>query len=113
MHGSASTSYARSYVNSDYLGYSYNGTIDAINAAAGINPTQKLGLSMAFGYTDNLAGSLYQSIIPTGNGAAQAGTGAQQQSATTRNPAGNGRGLPADRSNRPARYIFPAMARTP
>ncbi len=83
LHGSASASYSRSYVKSDYLGYSYNGTIDAINAAAGINPTQKLGLSMAFGYTDNLAGSLYQSIIPTTSAASQAGAGAQPQSLAT------------------------------
>ena len=82
MHGSASASYARSYVNSDYLGYSFNGTIDSINAAAGINPTQKLGLSMAMGYTDNLAGALYQSIIPTNGLASQATTVAQAQSTT-------------------------------
>ena len=83
MHGSSSVSFARSYVNSDYLGYSFNGTIDTLNAAAGINPTQKLSLSMAMGYTDNLAGSLYQSIIPGVNSASQGATGAQQQSSGT------------------------------
>ncbi len=83
MHGSASASYSRSYVNSDYLGYSFNGTIDSVNAAAGINPTQKLGLSMAMGYTDNLSGALYQSIIPTSGSASQAATAAQPQSITS------------------------------
>ncbi len=97
MHGSASASYARSYVNSDYLGYSFNGTIDSINAAAGINPTQKLGLSMAMGYTDNLAGALYQSIIPTNGSASQATTGAQPQSITSGTQQDR-RGLPANRA---------------
>ena len=79
MHGSASASFSRSYVNSNYLGYSFNGTIDTLNAAAGINPTQKLSLTVAMGYTDNLAGSLYQSIIPGSNSASQAAGGAQAQ----------------------------------
>ena len=77
MHGSASATFARSYVNSDYLGYSFNGTIDTLNAFAGITPTQKLSLSLAMGYTDNLAGSLYQSIIPASGSASQGATGAQ------------------------------------
>lgn len=82
MHGSASASFSRSYMNSDYLGYSFNGTIDTLNAAAGINPTQKLSLTVAMGYTDNLAGSLYQSIIPGSSSGAQTQTttpGVQQQ----------------------------------
>ena len=83
MHGSASVSFARSYVNSDYLGYSFNGTIDTLNAAAGIQPTQKLSLSVTMGYTDNLAGSLYQSIIPASNAASQGTTGAQAQASGT------------------------------
>lgn len=80
MHGSASASFSRNYVDSDYLGYSFNGTIDTLNVFAGITPTQKLGLSVAMGYTDNLAGAFYQSIIPGSNGALQGTTGAQQQS---------------------------------
>ena len=83
LHGSASVSFARSYVNSDYLGYSFNGTIDTLNAAAGIQPTQKLSLSVTMGYTDNLAGSLYQSIIPASNSASQGTTGAQAQASGT------------------------------
>ena len=83
MHGSASASFSRSYVNSDYLGYSFNGTIDTLNAFAGITPTQKLSLSVAMGYTDNLAGSLYQSIIPGSNSLSQSTTGAQAQSSGT------------------------------
>ena len=86
MHGSASASFSRSYINSDYLGYSFNGTIDTLNAAAGIQPTQKLSLSLTMGYTDNLAGSLYQSIIPGSNSASQGTTGAQAQSSGATQP---------------------------
>ncbi len=84
MHGSASGSYTHSYVNSNYLGYSFNGTINAVNAAAGINPTQKLSFSASLGYTDNLAGSFYQSLLPPSGAASQAAaTGAQPQSSGT------------------------------
>jgi hypothetical protein len=64
MHGSASASYSHSYVDSDYLGYKFNGDIDYFNGFAGINPTQKLSFSLATGYTNNLTGALYQTIVP-------------------------------------------------
>ena len=85
LHGSASATYSHSYVDSNYLGYSFNGTIDSVNAAATVAPTQKLGLSVAMGYTDNLAGSLYQSIVPTSGTTTTAqsqtsGTASSQQS---------------------------------
>ena len=64
-HGSASASYSHSYYNSNYLGYAYNGSINTVNASAGVNPTQKLSFSLSMGYTDNFAGTLYQTIVPT------------------------------------------------
>ncbi len=83
MHGSSSVSFSRSYIDSNYLGYSFNGTIDTLNAAAGIQPTQKLSLSVSMGYTDNLAGSLYQSIIPGSSSASQGSPAAQAQASGT------------------------------
>ena len=83
MHGTASASYARSNIDSNYLGYTFNGTVDTVSAGAGITPTQKLNLSATMGYTDNLAGSLYQSIIPGSSSASQATSGTQQQNQTT------------------------------
>ena len=83
MHGSSSVSFSRSYIDSNYLGYSFNGTIDTLNAAAGIQPTQKLSLSVSMGYTDNLAGSLYQSIIPGSSSASQGSPAAQAQTSGT------------------------------
>ncbi len=69
-HGSFSSSFNRTDLNSDYLGYSFNGLIDRVAASAGINPTQKLSFSLNADYTDNLSGSLYQAIFPTAAGQA-------------------------------------------
>ena len=66
LHGSASATFNQTDLNSNYLGYTFNGTIDTVSAFAGINPTQKWSISTSANYTDNLNGVLYQSIIPTG-----------------------------------------------
>jgi hypothetical protein len=71
MHGSFGSSFSRSHINTDYLGFSYNGTVDTVNANAGLNPSQKLNLSVGMGYTDSLTGSLFQNLL---TGGAQAGT---------------------------------------
>jgi hypothetical protein len=72
MHGSFGSSFSRSDINSDYIGSSYHGVVDTINASAGVNPKPRLNLSMGMGYTDSLTGSLFQSLL-TGSG--QSGTG--------------------------------------
>ena len=74
MQGSFGTSFSRSNINADYLGSSYNGTVDTLNANAGMNPTQKLNVSVGMGYTDSLTGSLFQSLLP-GTGGSQPLTG--------------------------------------
>ena len=66
MHGNFTAAFNRSDVNSDYLGYSFNGTIDTLNATAGVQPTNKLQLSLSANYSDNLTGQLYQPIITAG-----------------------------------------------
>ena len=65
LRGQFSTSFNRSYINSQYLGYNYNGTIDTINGSVSAQPTNKLHLTVSANYTDNLNGVLYQSIVPT------------------------------------------------
>jgi hypothetical protein len=62
--GSFSGSFNRSDINSDYLGYKFNGAIDRLAVSAGMSPTQKLHLSFGADYTDNLSGSLYQALVP-------------------------------------------------
>lgn len=74
MHGSFGSSFSRSDINADYLGSSFHGTVDTVNANAGLNPTQKLNFSVGMGYTDSLTGSLFQSLLP-GNGGGQPSTG--------------------------------------
>jgi hypothetical protein len=77
LHGSASAGFNRSEFNTDYLGFSSSGTIDTVNALAGIHPTYKLGFTGSMNYSDNLAGQLYQ-LIPAGG--AVAGTNLNESS---------------------------------
>jgi len=74
MRGSFSTSFSRAYMNSDYFGSSYHGTLDNLNGNVGFHPTQKLSFSVSSGYADNLTGTLLQTIL-SGNGTStQSGT---------------------------------------
>ena len=75
-NGSFSSSYNRTDLNSDYLGYSFNGVIDRVSAIAGVNPTQKWSMSLGADYTDNLSGSLFQAVFPTAAGQSTSGTSA-------------------------------------
>lgn len=67
MNGSFSTSFYRSDINTDYLGYSYKGNFDTLVAAAAIQPTDKLHMSLTASYSDNLAGVLFQSLLQSGS----------------------------------------------
>jgi hypothetical protein len=85
-NGTFSSSFNRTDLNSDYLGYSFNGSIDRVSAAAGMSPTPKLHLSMGADYTDNLSGALYQTIIPgqaSTNGQGSSGTDATSGTTST------------------------------
>jgi hypothetical protein len=66
MHGGFSSAFNSSYVDSNYLGYSYNGTIDTLTGTASFQPTQKFHYSVSTDYSNNLTGSLYQAITATG-----------------------------------------------
>jgi len=64
--GGASASFNRTSFGTQDNGYDYNGTVDLITATAGVQPTQKLHLSVSSSYSDNLTGSLYQALAPSG-----------------------------------------------
>jgi hypothetical protein len=66
LHGGFSANINRSNVDSDFLGYSYNGTIDTYTGTASFQPTQKFHFSASTNYSDNLSGSLYQAITGAG-----------------------------------------------
>jgi hypothetical protein len=66
LQGSASASITRSTWNTDYLGYSTNGTIDLFNALVSVHPLQKLALSVNANYSDNLSGQLVESLATSG-----------------------------------------------
>ncbi len=66
LNGTFLAGFSRSDVSSDYVGGNYNTVIDVINGGAGFQPISNLNLSVSTQYTNNLAGSLYQSIITAG-----------------------------------------------
>ena len=66
MHGSFSSTYNSSYVDSDFAGYSYSGTVDTYTAVASFQPTNKFHFAVSSDYSDNLSGVLYQSITAAG-----------------------------------------------
>ena len=71
-NGTWSTYFNRTDLNSNYLGYSFNGDIDRVASVVGVNPTPKLHLSMEADYTDNLTGSIYQALVPGAGGSSLA-----------------------------------------
>jgi len=68
LHGEWSSNFNSSSVNSDYLGYRYNGTVDTWSSTIGLQPMSKFHVQMSAGYSDNLDGLIYQSDVPPGNG---------------------------------------------
>ena len=86
-NGTFSTAFNRTDLNSDYLGYRFNGDIDTLNTNIGLHPTPKLSFSLGADYTDNFSGSLFQALVPgaSGTGLTSTGTstGASQSSTTT------------------------------
>jgi len=66
LHGGFSANVNRSDVDSDFLGYSYNGTIDTYTGTAAFQPTQKFHFSVSTNYSDNLSGTLFQAITTAG-----------------------------------------------
>ena len=63
LNGSFSTSFYRSDIDTDYLGYTYQGNFDTEVASMGMQPTDKLHVSATASYTDNLAGVLFGSLL--------------------------------------------------
>lgn len=83
--GMWSAGFTRSDVNSDYAGYTFNGTIDSVRGSVGFQPTNKLHVGVSGGYSDNFAGEVYQSALATGGG-----TGASSGSASLISLPGSG-----------------------
>ncbi len=67
--GNFVTNFNRTDLNSDYLGYKFNGDIDIVNVDMSFHPTTKFSFSASGNYTDNFNGSLYEALVPgaTGN----------------------------------------------
>jgi len=90
-NGTFTTDYNRTNLNSDYLGYTFNGNIDVVTANLGVNPTPKLNFSLGADYTDNLSGTLYQALIPGANpNTLAAGSTGAVQNQSSQSPAAAG-----------------------
>lgn len=66
LHGGFSAQVNRSVFGSDFDGYSYNGNIDTYTGSASFQPTNKFHFSVSTDYSDNLTGTLYQSLTSAG-----------------------------------------------
>ena len=66
LHGGISATFTRTDFGTRDQGFNYNGTVDLVSATAGIQPTQKLHFSVSSNYSDNLTGSIYQALAPSG-----------------------------------------------
>jgi hypothetical protein len=64
--GAFSVGAGRSDVTSESSGEKFNATIDMLNSGVGFQPITNLNLGVNAQYTDNLEGSLYQSVISAG-----------------------------------------------
>jgi hypothetical protein len=65
LQGMISAGINRSSWDSDYLGSKSTGTVDIVNSIAALHPAEKLSFSVSANYSDNLAGQIYQSVVPS------------------------------------------------
>ena len=65
-NGSFSANASRSDTNFNFVGGSYNATIDTVTGGLSLNPLHSLTVGMSSNYTDNLAGTLFQPILTAG-----------------------------------------------
>jgi hypothetical protein len=66
FHGSISAAASRSEVDGDFSTGSYKATVDTLNGGMGFTPTSDLTLGANFQYTDDLAGTIDQTIVAAG-----------------------------------------------
>jgi hypothetical protein len=66
LNGGFSTGFSRSDVSSGYSSGSYNATIDTISSGVGFQPIRNFNVGANAQYTNNLGGTLYQSILSAG-----------------------------------------------
>jgi hypothetical protein len=66
LRGGFSSSVTRSVFDTGLAGENFNGSVDLITANAGIQPTDKLHLSVGANYSDSLTGQLFEQIVAAG-----------------------------------------------
>lgn len=68
MKGAFSAGASHSSTNSEFNAGQFNGDIDSVNGGLSFSPVSNLSFGSNAQYINNLAGTLYQSIINTGSG---------------------------------------------
>jgi hypothetical protein len=66
FHGSFTAAGSRAEVDSEAAGEKFTGNIDTVSSGVGFQPTTNLNVGANAQYTNNLEGSIYQSVITTG-----------------------------------------------
>ena len=71
LHGAFSAGASHSDTSADFTTGSYSGNIDTLSSGLSFSPTSRLTFGSNAQYNDNLAGTLYTSIIAAGGAVAQ------------------------------------------
>ena len=66
MRGAFTAAVGRSDVSSEAVGEKYNTTIDTVSSGVGVEPVSNLNLGVTAQYTNNLEGSIFQSVLTSG-----------------------------------------------
>jgi len=66
FHGSFSVGASRAMVNSESSGSNFSGNIDTVGSGVNFSPVGNLNVNFTAQYTNNLEGSVYQSVITSG-----------------------------------------------
>lgn len=68
LHGTFAAGINRSDWSTDYADTTTSGTIDTVNATAGVHPAARLTITASANYSDNLAGQIIQAVVAAGGG---------------------------------------------
>ena len=66
LYGNFAVNFSRGSFNSDFGQFQYSGTVNTVSANASFHPLNKLDLGVTTNYTDNLLGTLLQTVITAG-----------------------------------------------
>lgn len=66
FRGSAATAFTHSEFSTGFADGKFDGSINLVTTNAGIQPTNRLHISSAFSYSDNLSGQIFEQVVAAG-----------------------------------------------